>query len=174
MGIRAGWPCCSPPAWALGVRDGMPLAEATGLAGLSEALADHLIHHGDKLHGVCCARLSEPLADRRSLEGLAAWCQQFSPWVGLEDVPQPESLLLDLTGLTALAGDIQAAVGRIGQAFRQRGLTVRMALANTVGAAWAPPPSARGKVSGPSNPRKRGQRYPNAQDQYTKLMESAK
>jgi protein ImuB len=137
---RSGVPtvvACSPPAWALGVRDGMPLAEATGLAGLSEALADHLLHHGDKLHGVCCARLSEPLADRRSLEGLAAWCQQFSPWVGLEDVPQPESLLLDLTGLTALAGDIQAAVGRIGQAFRQRGLTVRMALANTVGAAWA-------------------------------------
>ncbi len=86
---RSGVPtvvACSPPAWALGVRDGMPLAEATGLAGLSEALADHLIHHGDKLHGVCCARLSEPLADRRSLEGLAAWCQQFSPWVGLEDV----------------------------------------------------------------------------------------
>src|SRR5436309_2075291 len=42
------------------------------------------------------------LVDRAALEALAAWCDQFSPTVGLEESDSPESLLLDITGLAPL------------------------------------------------------------------------
>ena len=81
---------------------------------------------------------SDPLADREALEELAAWCQQFSPIVGIEDSPLPESLLLDVTGLEHLFGGEGPLAQKIVDDFRtHRGLTVRVAIADTLGAAWA-------------------------------------
>src|SRR5262245_32244603 len=42
------------------------------------------------------------LADRAAIEALAAWYDQFSPTVGLEESDEPESLLFDITGLAPL------------------------------------------------------------------------
>jgi len=100
----------------------MPLAEATSLA--SAELAE-----------------DDPRADREGLEELAAWCEMFSPIVGLEGgrhpENRPESLLLDATGLAPLFDGEPALVERIARAFAQRGLLARTALADTIGAAWA-------------------------------------
>lgn len=79
----------------------------------------------------------DPLADLEALQQLATWCQQFSPTVGLEDAACPESLLLEMTGMHRLFGDETALVRHVAGQFSERGLTARMALADTLGAAWA-------------------------------------
>jgi protein ImuB len=68
----------------------------------------------------------DPEADRARLESLARWCDQFSPIVGIEG----ESLLLDVTG-------VPFDVEQVTKAIRQQGFVARVAVAATVGAAWA-------------------------------------
>jgi protein ImuB len=68
---------------------------------------------------------------------LAAWCEQFSPQVGLDNHPEPQSLLLDVTGLGPLFGGEEALAWRVIEAFGRRGYGVRVAVADTIGAAWA-------------------------------------
>ena len=50
---------------------------------------------------------------RAVLEDLAAWCEQFSPTVGFDDSPEPDCVLLDVTGVTNLFGGEPALVTRI-------------------------------------------------------------
>jgi protein ImuB len=68
----------------------------------------------------------DPQADRAQLEALARWCDQFSPTIGIEG----ENLLLDVTGLPF---NVEQAT----KAIRQQGFVARVAVAETVGAAWA-------------------------------------
>ncbi len=119
---------CSAQAEALGVRIGMPVAEVAAL----EAGKD----------GGCGKDATvlvpyDPSADRKALEDLAIWCERFSPVVGVEDAPAPESLFLDITGLEHLLGDETAQAARIQAALRGRGLFARLGIADTPGAAWA-------------------------------------
>ena len=79
----------------------------------------------------------DPAADRQALEALAAGCQQFSPLVGCERVDTPESLFFDVTGLGPLFGGEEALARRIVAWFRGRELEIRLAIADTLGAAWA-------------------------------------
>lgn len=75
--------------------------------------------------------------DRAALEVLAGWCDQFSPTVGLEESDSPESLLLDITGLAPLFQGEEALVELVVQEFERRGYQVSVAVADTLGAAWA-------------------------------------
>ena len=81
--------------------------------------------------------LADPVADRAGLEALAAWCQRFGPSVGLEESAEPECLLVDITGIGALEGGERALAHRVVREFQHRGLTVRVAIADTLAAAWA-------------------------------------
>ena len=167
---------CSARAVALGVTVGMPLAEATALAGGWKAEGGRRKGEGSGFRvrgsGVrgqgsgflhqrfpraddyppdpSAFRLppsafplppsafpSDPLADRRALEALAEWSARFSPIVGLENSTAPESLLLDVTGLAHLFGGEASLAEKILGDFTRRGLTVRVAVADTIGAAWA-------------------------------------
>ncbi len=65
-------------------------------------------------------------ADRAALEQLADWCDQFSPIVGIE----LDGLLLDMTGVPFDLEQVAKAIGA-------RGFDTRLAVAKTVGAAWA-------------------------------------
>jgi len=98
-----------------GVLPGTPVAEVAGL----------------------CWVAHDPAADRRALEELADWCEPFSPIIGLENADPPDSLLLDVTGLGPLFGDEAALAERLARALARQRLRVRLALADTVGAAWA-------------------------------------
>ncbi len=121
---------CSQAAYQFGVRRGMPLAEATLLA--PEAyLASH-----------------HPQADVEAVEALAHWCERFSPIVGVGPSETrggshfqvgrgPDHLYLDATDLASHFGGEQAMAQQIAQAFEHRGYCVRVALAGTLGAAWA-------------------------------------
>jgi protein ImuB len=68
----------------------------------------------------------DPQADRAQLEALAQWCDQFSPLVGIEG----DSLLLDITGLPFNTQQVARAI-------RRQGFVARLAVAETLGAAWA-------------------------------------
>ena len=81
--------------------------------------------------------LADPLGDRAALELLATWCQRFGPSVALEEGPEPQSLLVDVTGIGALEGGEAALAERVLGEFHQRGLSVRIAIADTLAAAWA-------------------------------------
>ncbi|MCH8042211.1 MAG: DNA polymerase Y family protein [Planctomycetes bacterium] len=116
---------CSAEAYRRGVRAGMPAAEAEALVGSGgRPGALHLEPHDAE-------------ADRRALEQLALWCEKFSPVVGLDEMEPGEGLLLDITGVAGLFGGEQALAEKMIQALRRRHLTVRLAIAETIGAAWA-------------------------------------
>jgi protein ImuB len=113
--------CCSAAAKALGVGVGMPFAEAATLAGST------CLHQEGY----------EPSADRKALEELAVVCGQFSPVVGLDDAAHPDGLLLDVTGLARLFGSEASLAAGVVDELARRGLTARVAVADTIGAAWA-------------------------------------
>jgi protein ImuB len=110
--------CCGK-AFANGVRPGMPLAEAQTLApNLAVATYD-------------------TAADHLALRKLAETCERFSPRVAVEENDQPESLLLDISNLDHLYRSESKLAERVKTFFTRRGYQVRLAIGNTVGAAWA-------------------------------------
>jgi protein ImuB len=77
------------------------------------------------------------VADRAALAELAVWCERFSPAVAIESTERPDGLALDVTGLGPLFGGEAALAERVVREFHERGLSVRVAIADTLGAAWA-------------------------------------
>jgi protein ImuB len=76
-------------------------------------------------------------ADRQALAHLAEWAQRFSPIVALEDALAPACLFIDTTGCAACFGGEEALVQRARAELSKNGWTVAIALADTLGAAWA-------------------------------------
>jgi protein ImuB len=74
---------------------------------------------------------------RRKLLKLAQWCHRYTPTAGLEASEPCETLLLDATNLAPLYGSEEIFVSQVAQGLRRLGLDVRIALAATIGAAWA-------------------------------------
>jgi len=77
------------------------------------------------------------MADREALEALAEWCERFSPIVGIDDATGPEGLLLDITGTAHFFHDEASLARQVIDQFARWGLTVRLAIADTPGAARA-------------------------------------
>ena len=102
-----------------GVRVDMPLAEARSLVG-PLAVGSH-----------------DPAADGAELRRLAAACEQFSPCVALEEGDEPESLLLDISNLTHLLGSEAELAAKVERFFATERYRVQLAVAETVGLAWA-------------------------------------
>jgi len=77
------------------------------------------------------------LEKRAALEKLAVWCEQFSPIVALDESEACDTLLLDITGVAHLFGGEASLAQLVVSKCRCRGLPARVAVADTVGAAWA-------------------------------------
>jgi protein ImuB len=78
-----------------------------------------------------------PSADWAALCALAWWCRRFSPHVGLEETEFPDSLLLDITGCAHLFGGERGLARQVVRDLQGKGFVVRVAIADTLGAAWA-------------------------------------
>lgn len=106
----------NPDAEVAGLRPGQPFRDATAI----------------------CARLltvpEHPPADRAFLLALRRWAGKFSPWVAEE---LPDALVIDLTGCAHLFGGEQGVLAQVAEGCADLGLTVRAAIADTRGAAWA-------------------------------------
>lgn len=97
-------------------------------------------------------RLGQPLRDARAmcpdldtrlrnrdldaafLGVLRRWAGKFSPWVSEE---APDGLIVDLTGCAHLFGGEGALIGEVEADCAHLGISVRVGVADTVGAAWA-------------------------------------
>lgn len=109
-----------------GVRVGMTAAEAKALDGMLFCFAD------------------DPPIDRRALEALGRWMTRFTPAVSCEwdddendDIEPPAALWLDLTGCERLFGGIGRIAEAIAIALKRFNIPATLAVAPTVGSAWA-------------------------------------
>ena len=75
-----------------------------------------------------------PIEDRRLQ--IVECCGQFSPIVGFDPADR-RSVFLDITGLAHLFGGETAMAEAIVRDLARLGYTVRLAVADTLGAAWA-------------------------------------
>ena len=108
--------CLNESAERQGLQKGMGLADARAL----------------------CLALQTMQADREAdayfLQLLARWAGRFCPWVGLDG---EDGVLLDVTGSTHLFGGERALLETIEERLARGGISVRLGLADTRGAAWA-------------------------------------
>ncbi len=74
-----------------------------------------------------------PQADLRFLHMLARWAGRYCPWVGLEGA---DGLVLNVAGSVHLFGSEAAMLGDMRARLVRAGITVRIGLADTRGAAW--------------------------------------
>jgi len=138
----------------------MPLAEAAALAG-RVGCADHNRGHGGQSPPYILPH--DPSADLAALTRLAERCERFSPIVGWETVQGPKSkaqslksfadpgpwtldfgpetgpdcLFLDVTGIGVLFGGEENLAAEVISDAAHLGYEVRVAVADTIGAAWA-------------------------------------
>ena len=130
---------CSQQARRLGIQVGMPFAEATAIS-----------QHGPDNHSPRGARRSNktssceiifsehtPANDHHALQQLAEWCEQFSPVVGLDAPDSASGLLLDITGIGSLFQGEEQLAQLVVDRFSDRGYWAHVAVAGTIGAAWA-------------------------------------
>jgi protein ImuB len=102
-------------AAALGLRPGMPLAQAQAMRpGLTVIDAD--------LAG-----------DAAALKEVAAWCQRYAP---LTAADPPDGVRLDSTGADHLHGGEAAMLADLRDRLTRSGVAARVAVADTPGAAW--------------------------------------
>ena len=122
----------SPLARQAGCRVGMPLSEAKSLLRRSQAEQTFFFEHDLK-------------QDVQAIEQLCQSLDGFSPTVGLELIDdrdfkqgkRPAAILLDVTGLAHLFGDENHLARLLMKHLEADGYLGRVAIANTVGAAWA-------------------------------------
>jgi protein ImuB len=73
-------------------------------------------------------------ADAVLLENIADWCLRYTPLVACD---APDGLLLDISGCAHLYDGEHALVADLGQRIEQAGFAYHIAIAGTIGAAWA-------------------------------------
>ena len=73
-------------------------------------------------------------ADAALLEGIADWCLRYTPLIACD---APDGLLLDITGCAHLYGGEQALVADLTERLMRAGFAYRIAIAGTIGTAWA-------------------------------------
>lgn len=76
----------------------------------------------------------DPLKDATTLNNLAHWLTRYSPWVS--DV-SPDGLLMDIAGCAHLLGGETSLAEDLMHRLYRSGITSRVAIAGTIGAAWA-------------------------------------
>ncbi|RFZ84283.1 DNA polymerase Y family protein [Mucilaginibacter terrenus] len=68
------------------------------------------------------------------LRSIGEWCIRYSPLIAVDE---PDGLILDITGCTHLWGGEEAYLKEVIARLAAKGYTVRGAIADTIGAAWA-------------------------------------
>jgi protein ImuB len=103
-------------ATAAGLAPGMPLADALSFfPGLATAVA-------------------EPAEDAAALRRLAEWCGRYSPWTASDGT---DGVRVEITGSAHLWGGEKALAADLMARLDRRHVSGRIAIADTLGAAWA-------------------------------------
>jgi protein ImuB len=115
-------------AQRLGLYKGQPLANA-------RAMAPALL-----------VRPAEEKQDAALLEGMAEWCDRFSPFIAADP---PDGLILDISGAAHLFGGEAAMLTLVTQKIAGQGFAVQAAIAGTIPAARALARFAAGHIAAP-------------------------
>jgi len=114
----------NPAAASAGLAPGMPLADALSfLPGLATVAAD-------------------PAEDAAALRRLAEWCSRYSPWTAPDGT---DGVRIEITGSAHLWGGEAALAADLMARLDRRHIATRIAIADTLGAAWATVHFAEGK-----------------------------
>jgi len=106
----------NPAGMTAGLAPGMPLADALSfMPNLATALA-------------------APADDAAALRQLAEWCGRYSPWTAPDEA---DGVRIEITGSAHLWGGEAALAADLTTRLQRRGVAVRIAIADTLGAAWA-------------------------------------
>ena len=108
--------CLNPEAERQGLHRGMPFADARAFCPALQS------------------RPADPARDARFLHVLRRWATRYCPWVGIEG---DDGLVLDITGSAHLFGGEPMMLSDMRQRLNRAGLTARIGLGDTRGAAWA-------------------------------------
>ncbi|MEZ6059632.1 MAG: DNA polymerase Y family protein [Planctomycetaceae bacterium] len=140
----------SPDAWSAGVRPGMPLAEARSMAAPFSTSSS--IGRAPAASRPVTEFLEwSPADDRTGLLEAAEWTRSFAPIVSLDELPVPDGLLLDITGCGPLFGGESVLAEQLFSVMRRRGYRCRIAISDSVAAAWA---FAHADTAGSQKPRR--------------------
>jgi len=110
------------------------------LAALNPAAREARLRPGQRLtdaRTICPELIAEPAdprGDAATLTRLALWAQRWSPWTATDNA---DGLLVDVTGAAHLFGGEAALLRDMAQRLRAGGFAARIAVAPTIGAAWA-------------------------------------
>ena len=114
----------NPAAASACLAPGMPLADALSfLPGLATVAAD-------------------PAEDAAALRRLAEWCSRYSPWTAPDGT---DGVRIEITGSAHLWGGEAALAADLMARLDRRHIATRIAIADTLGAAWATVHFAEGK-----------------------------
>jgi len=146
----------SRDAWIVGVRPGMPLAEARSMAQPLpvNSRASHRqppqnrtrpsAQKSDSPRAANVATTPNvsfhewmPDSDRHTLAAVAEFTRRYAPVVGMDSMPLPDSLLLDITGCGPLFGGEAALAELLLRDLKLADWTARIAVADTIAAVWA-------------------------------------
>ncbi len=108
----------SPLAQSMGVEKGMRAADAKAICPSLE-----IINH-------------KPGRPRTLLKGLGHWCIRYSPTVAIDEFSL-DGLFMEVSGCPHLWGGEKEYLKDIRDRLKSKGYTVRLAMADTPGAAWA-------------------------------------
>jgi protein ImuB len=108
----------SPTALDAGIEVGIRAADAKAICQGLEVIDD---------------KLGRPA---KLLRGLGEWCVRYSPIVSIDEF-RMDGLFLDVSGCTHLWGGEREYLKEIVSRLKSKGYTVRLAIADTPGAAWA-------------------------------------
>lgn len=118
---------------------------------LNTAAARQGLHHGMSYadaRAFCPSlqsQVAQPEQDQRFLRTLRRWATRYCPWVGLEGT---DGLVMDVTGSTHLFGGEAAMLADMRLRLIRTGISARIGLADTRGAAWALAHYGEGVASG--------------------------
>jgi len=73
-------------------------------------------------------------ADAALLDSIADWCLRYTPLVACD---RPDGLLLDISGCAHLYGGERELIADLGGRLEKSGFAYSLAIAGTIGAAWA-------------------------------------
>lgn len=108
----------NPLALSYGVEVGMRAADAKAICPGLEVLED------------------KPGRPKNLLKGLGEWCVRYTPVVAIDEFGM-DGLLLDISGCAHLWGGERAYLKEIVSRLKSKGYSVRLAIADTPGTAWA-------------------------------------
>ncbi|HZQ13551.1 MAG TPA: DNA polymerase Y family protein [Pseudolabrys sp.] len=105
--------------------------DAAERLGLSPGLA---LAQARAMHPAIDAIEEDAAADAALLEQIADWCLRYTPLVACDP---PDGLLLDISGCAHLYGGEDALAADLSGRLEKAGFAYRIAIAGTIGAAWA-------------------------------------